>query len=279
MEGIVISPPFAEISLKSTDGTANFSIKVTNNNQNDINFRLKVVDFGSLDEAGGVAFMGLGKNEVEQKYGLTSWISLEKDWLTIASGKSEEIKGKILNRESLSPGGHYGAVVFRTDNQEKNGSDQVQFNQTFASLLYVKKNGGEKYDLKINRWEWKNNGWGMPTQVSIRYQNSGNVHVVPRGKVIIMGGDSELAKGIINDESSLVLPESFRIFKLPIILEKKFIWPGKYRVEVMSRYDGKSDFEIKKTSFFYFGWEGSLMIIMFLVIIGTTMFFWWKNRK
>ena len=279
MLGITVSPPFSEIVLNNTDSTGNFDIKVTNSTQTDVNFKLKVVDFGSLDEAGGVAFMGLSKNDVEQKYSLASWISLEKDWITIASGKTQEVKGKILNRESLSSGGHYGAIIFRSDDQEKNSDDRVQLDQTFASLLYVQKTGGEKYDLKINRWEWKNDWWGMPNQVSVRYQNSGNIHTVPRGKVVILGGENEVAKGIINGDSSLVLPESFRIFKMPILLESKFIWPGKYRIEVQSRYDGKDSFEVKKTSFFYFGWEGMLLTMVFLAILGVGVFFVWKNRE
>lgn len=280
MDGITISPPFSEIVITEAKNTADFEVKITNGSQKDVSFRIRVVDFGSLDEAGGVAFLGLSKSQVEQKYGLASWISLENDWATIPVGETKEIRGKILNRESLSPGGHYGALIFRYDDQTESNESKVDLNQMFASLIYVKKTGGEKYELKLNRIEIKNNFWGMPSNFGLRYQNAGNVHLVPIGKVVITDKKStELAKGIINVDHSIVLPESFRVFKTAITQEKSFVWPGKYKLEIWSRYDGKEDFEIKKTDFVYFGWEGVTLLVLFLIILLIPVFFWRKNRK
>lgn len=280
MEGITVSPPFSEVVLKGGDNSSSFGIRLTNNSQKDVSFRVKVVDFGSLDESGGVAFLGLSRSDVEQKYSLASWISLENDWVTISVGETKEVKGKILNRESLSPGGHYGALIFRYDDQMESSDSKVNLNQMFASLIYVKKTGGEKYELKLNRIEIKNNFWGMPSNLNLRYQNAGNIHLTPVGKVVVVGKNNvEVAKGIINNDYSIVLPESFRIFGVPMSLEKRFVWPGKYKLEVWSRYDGKDTFEIRRTDLVYFGWEGIVLLALLLVSVLICALFLRKHRQ
>jgi len=57
----------------------------------------------------------------------------------------------------------------------------------------------------------------------------------------------EVIRGIINPESAIILPETFRVF--PVILKKialSFV-PGCYTISIEYRYDGKEEFSIDKS--------------------------------
>jgi len=69
-------------------------------------------------ETGGVVFSGLSA-DYQQKYGLANWITLERSIVTVAARSTQNIKFEIRNDETLSPGGHYGAIVVKPDNPAK----------------------------------------------------------------------------------------------------------------------------------------------------------------
>lgn len=109
--GLFLSPPSVDVTVGQTQPENSFDLEVGNNGLAAETLDLSVVDFGSLDETGGIAFLTVNSNEGERKYALASWISLEKSEVTVSPGKVEKIRVTILNKETLAPGGHYGAVL------------------------------------------------------------------------------------------------------------------------------------------------------------------------
>ena len=280
--GIYLSPPYTDISVDVSRMENFFYLTVGNNSSVEESFNISVVDFGSLDETGGVAFLTVDPDKSERKYALASWISLEKDVVTIASGKSEKIKVTILNKETLAPGGHYGAVLATLKSEPGNKQDKVGVNQSLASLIYVQKIGGEIQDLKFKRMEFSKNIFNFPKTVKLRFGNNGNVHVVPRGTVEIKNGTGVIvAKGIINGDSGKILPESFRILELSINRVKKWSWPGIYSLEINYRYDGLESVEKVETKIIYVGYEGTVIVFGLSVITATvvTLILRQKKRK
>jgi hypothetical protein len=215
-----------------------------------------------------VAFLTVNNDKSERKYALASWISLEKEAVIVESGKTEKIKVTILNKDSLAPGGHYGAVLATVRSSTGGNQDTVGINQSRASLIYAQKQGGEIPDLKFNSLEFNKNIFYFPKTVKLRFENSGNVHVVPRGKVEITNNQGEIsAQGIINTDSGKVLPESFRVLTVPVNRIKHWNWPGIYSLEVSYRYDGLESFSSVKTTIIYVGYEGAVIV---LVLSGVT---------
>lgn len=242
-KGFSLNPFFREITLEENQAEASFLLEISNNEEMPAIFKLSVVDFGALDESGGVAFLGSSENF---KYRLASWISLEKDALVVAPDEKQSVKITIKNKESLSPGGHYAAVVLRLENEEniaKQEPAKIAIDPSFASLIFVRKIGGEIYELALKNWEMNNNFFRLPSKIKLRFQNTGNVHLAPRGIVKITDPLGRVvARGIINPESALILPETFRVF--PVSIQKTAISfiPGRYKVSLEHRYDGKDDF-------------------------------------
>ena len=276
--GVVVSPPFAEVKIEKNDQEKSFDLVLQNNTTGSLNFELSVLDFGSLDESGGVAFLTVEKDELERKYSLASWISLEKNRISIDPGKTETVKVTILNKDSLVPGGHYGSVLATVKSNPGERGDLIGLNQSLASLIYVLKTGGEKYRLDFKSLEIKRRPWDLPSSLNLRFENSGNVHITPRGKVEVSKNGKTVALGIINAESGKILPESFRVFGVPVSRISKWVWPGRYQLKVSYRYDGKDDFSEYKTSFVYFGIEGAILIISSLTIVFLVIKILWIKR-
>lgn len=271
--GIVISPPFVDVEIKTNDSHQEFNLTLTNNSQIEQTLNFSLVDFGSLDESGGVAFLTADNRPGDRKYALASWLSLEKDWVIIGPHKSQQIKITILNKESLSSGGHYGAVLATLKN-DLGGQEEVGLNQALATLIYVQKTGGEKKSLLLKNVEFNQNIFNLPKLFKLKFENNGNVHLTPRGIVEIKNYQGKIiAKGIVNQNSGIIIPESFRIFETKISKTPKFLWPGKYSAKISYRFDGKTDFISYEKNFWYIGYEGILVILFISLSISVLILY------
>ncbi len=263
--GLTVSPAFQEMLLDQAEQEKVFFVSVTNNTHDAVILRLSVYDFGGLDESGGVAFLG-ASNNLEKKYSLASWMRPEKDVVTLEPGETQRVRVTIENRESLGPGGHYGALTFKTEGDTRADMDNsIAVNQLFSTLVFVKKIGGEVYGLDLRGNELAHNLAHLPGTVRLRFQNTGNVHVVPRGIITISDPLGRVVrKGIVNEESGIILPETLRAYSISLKSVRKSFIPGKYTLSISYRYDGKETFE---TSSMKLG----IFVPMPILIIGVAM--------
>lgn len=275
--GFSITPFFQEINVSKDQNKAPFSVEVKNNTAASMVFRVSVLDFGALDETGGVAFLGQSDN---LKYGLASWISLQNDTLVINPGETQILKGDVENKDSLSPGGHYGAIFLKIEDNEKATDEKqsIALDPSFASLLFVRKTGGEIFGLDLKNKDYSRSIFILPDFVGLRFQNPGNVHVTPRGVVGITDPlGRTIQKGIINEQSGLVLPETFRLFTIKMLnLTKAFI-PGRYALAVSYRYDGRDDFTLDNNSFIFIP-PIFILSILVLIVFGIFIYFYKKEK-
>lgn len=238
-----LEPFYQEISVDDGSASHPFAVTLTNATANDATFRVSVTDFGTMDETGGIAFLG-GGSEFSQRYGLASWMKSSVDQVTVQAGGIEKIPIVVENRESLSPGGHYGAVIFEMlSGAEAPGAAQISVQSSFASLVFVNKTGGEIRDLAYSGSTISGADiFSIPSKVSVRFQDKGNTHLVPRGRITVLDPLGRVVReGVINDESGRMLPESFRTFPVSLHVVGRAIVPGPYSIRVDYRYDGKDE--------------------------------------
>ncbi len=279
VNGVVISPAIKELNLSVDQAEASFEVTIRNTTDSTADLRLTTVDFGSLDESGGVAFLGRTEQETTV-YGLREWMVLEKQNAVLEPGQSENIKVTVENKDSLSSGGHYGAVLVSLARPD-DASDNLTALPAASSLVLLRKSGGELLSLDLKSAETKGGLTSLPDSVNLRFQNSGNTHVVPRGVVEIMGPDgTSVARGTINQASAFVLPESFRQMEVDLTYSKKLLWPGRYKAVTLWRYDGRNDFQENVVEFIYLGTVASLIIfITCIVLICIVVFVTIKKHK
>jgi hypothetical protein len=255
--GFSVAPFFQEVELQSGQDSAAFTLEVSNSRDFPVVFRLSVLDFGALDESGGVAFVG-SSEDLKNKYGLASWLSLDRDAIVVSPGEKQFIQGRIENKDSLSPGGHYTAIVMKMeDNSEQTidekATSKVSVSPTVAALIFTRKVGGEIFGLNLKENNLEDDLFDIPEITKLRFQNTGNVYVTPRGTIKILDPlKREIEKGVINEESALILPETFRVFPVAFKSVALAFLPGKYEVITEYRYDGKDDFIAQKQTLFIF---------------------------
>lgn len=272
IQGVVMTPSYSEVVLNKDEKEKSVEISYTNNLPVAISLRLSVMDFGNLDESGGVAFWGIKtKKGDQQKYALASWLSLESDHLEVAAGATQKVEVTVLNKESLGAGGHYGAVIAQVETQEP-VKGVVGVNQSLASLLLVKKTGGEVYSLKLDKISDKKGSWRLPiNEIELRFLNSGNVHVIPRGVVAVTDPwGRQVEQGIINTDSAIILPESYRQLVVRPLPTARALVPGLYTLTVNYRYDGSNQWEQAQQKFWWSG-IGGVVVLGLVVVLGMVL--------
>lgn len=261
--GIGITPAVREVTLEKDQLSVSFKIGLYNGTSSNVALSLSALDFGSLNESGGIAFLGLTGQETSP-YGLKQWMNFDKDSIELEPGESRDVEVTIANQESLGPGGHYGAVIVSANSGNSDNKD-VSVVPAASSLVLLKKSGGEKLEINLDSVTAKGSIIKLPDSIEIKFHNSGNTHVVPRGIVELNGPfSSKIAKNAINETSAFVLPDSSRIIKVPLKVNQQPWLPGRYKLNIVWRYDGRDETE----TFAVYQWYiGKLTLYLLGVII------------
>lgn len=269
--GVTISPAFQQVSIKAAEASHPVSFTIINNRPTTQSFNLSIVDFNTLGESGGLFFVGTNPTELQKKYGLAKWFKLSQDHIALAPKQSIKVQGEILNLPDLTPGGHYGALMIAADNSNqppalKNNNVAVQ--PIASSLMFVTKVGGDTHKLSLVSVSAKHSLVSLPHNVNLKFHNNGNTHLIPRGVVSVINSDGKIiSKGIINESSSIVLPETSRQYFVALQNIDGSTGAGRYRLKVDFRFDGINQYRSYVTAFNYV----PLGLIILLVIVALVL--------
>lgn len=273
--GISLSPALEELVLEGGQAEAELFIDIMNGSDSAVVLKLSTMDFGSLDNSGGIAF--LGQTGQETSHGLSHWMQLETDHLELAAGQSARVKATVKNDDSLAPGGHYGAIIVTGENSSS-AEEAVAVQPAASSLVLLRKLGGESYHVEIESIKTNSSLFSLPTEATIRFKNTGNVHIVPRGTVeLVSPSGTVVATGVINEQSAFVLPGSSR--DLQINLTGNGSWlPGSYQLNVDWRFDGRQSTETVTDTVWYVGRLSIFVLVGVSLIIVSIMYVKYRRR-
>lgn len=269
--GITVSPALQSTTISHDQASKSFDFSITNNDPLEQELHLSAIDFGSLDDTGGVLFLGPEK-ALNYKYGLAHWITLEKDVVVLRPHETQKVIVTITNKDSLAPGGHYGAIMVTPMLDHASTKQSTQVNQVASALLFLTKEGGTHYSMKLTGFNFNTWALALPGTTTSRFQNDGNVQVIPRGLVTITDPRGRIVKkGIINSDSGLALPESFREFMTPLSPVAAAYTPGVYHARISYYYEGQVTAQQTQDTRFYYinGWYGVCLI----VVLCTALYF------
>jgi hypothetical protein len=183
----------------------------------------------------------------------------------------------INNRSSLAPGGHYGAVLATavTNADRPDANRAVGVKQVLSALVLVTKNGGAEAGLRLASQTANGQAWRLPRTVEQRFQNIGNIHLVPRGvtEVRDMAG-RVVMRGALNEQSGVILPESFRRYTTPLMTVGTAWMPGRYQLVTTYRYDGTDATKTLTTGFWYAG-AVMVWVVMAGAVAVVGLLAWW----
>lgn len=158
---------------------------------------------------------------------------------TLAPGKSINIKLQFVDVAALGPGGHYASLFIK---ERTLTTKQVSVSQAVSVMIFATKEDGATRQVVARNIVSDASIVRPPRSVTASFGNTGNTALVPRGVVRVYGPSGKVvANGIMNEGSASVLPG--REIRLRSYLTTSgFAWlPGRYKVEVLYRYDGSDE--------------------------------------
>lgn len=240
---ITIEPSILDVTLPEASSQADLSFTLTNNTDKPVSLEFFPIDFKQQDEFGRIAL--LSKDAAgSYSYSLSSFLSFDTNSIDLVPGEKKTIIATATNRSDLSPGGHYAAVVARLIQT----GDATTVSPAVSSLILLRKTGGERFNISLKDVQWPKNAVTFSYERSIRllFQNEGNVHLVPYGRVEVKDIFGRLLyKGVINSPSAKVFPESRRYVSVEL---KKIAqsWPLSFNT-----FSVRGNDSLKKTTFLY----------------------------
>lgn len=225
--GVELAPAYREIKLPDQRAVS-FKLVIKNTTSSPLRFNVKTADFTALDDSGRPTLLPGGS---KNRYSLKDYLSVDRDQLLLGAGQRIELDVTIANNQTLSDGGHYGAVVFSLDGPSN--TPNVIIRQEIAALVFVSKGNGqpglrlEQLDLRRRRGPEQ----GLMGDVVVA--NAGNLHAVPSGSVELLDPVGKVvSSATLNQAAGRVLPETSRRFDFDLTYKKAVFWPGRYRLRV-----------------------------------------------
>lgn len=269
-DSLRLSPALQDVVLSEPGETRTLALTLTNSTASDLTVVLSTTDFGQLNETGGLAF--IGDDDQSWQHRLAAWLTVDRDRVTVPAGQSVTATLRLVNRDDLTPGGHYAAVLARivdaADTSATAASSQIGWQGVLATQLYVLKRGGETYQLSLLDIEPSGTVWRQPGAVSLRWRVDGNTHIKPYGQVEVLSGRGQVvASGTINEDSAIILPGATRV--MAVKLTGARWWPGHYMVRVRYHRQDSADWLEASQTFWYFPvWFIVALVGLLILIVG-----------
>lgn len=277
---IDVMPQIVHLDLSVDPAQAEY--EYTNNTSQTIELSLTMRDVKELEDRGIPGL--LDENESQNyKYGLSAWAKFSNNNIVLEPGESKKIT-VFIDKTRLPYGGHYASVL--AEIKQPQDKKEVNLRAVISTLLFVRT--GSSYDHEeaaINSFLFDQDYLSFPTSASFMLKNTGNVDVTPHGFITITDPfGREVVRAIVNENSSITLPESERKYITLLSSKISILPPGIYKAKLDVNYGKKRIKTSKIESFFSLG---SLTVdkIGILILIGTSITFLifkfggGKNRK
>jgi hypothetical protein len=257
------------------------TVKVINSNPYELSVYADVVNFEAQGESGKGKFIPVFDGETTNQ-ALAEWVTLERKEVVIAPEQTIEIPFRIRVPEDAAPGGHFGAILIGTKSLDTgSGQTVVETSQIVTSLVFLRVTGDIVEDGAIREFRSTKYLSERPKMdFELRFQNNGNVHILPQGDIRIFNMWGE-ERGVIpvNKQTlfGYVLPGDIRKYT--------FSWSGEWSIADIGRYtavatlaygeDGRQ-FADSETVFWILPWKIAAVVIM--TIIAFVMLVTWAIK-
>ena len=266
-KGVSLTPAIEQLVVNPDQTSLNYQVRLDNNQNTPLTLQVSTLDFKSLNDSGGLAFITSNVSSLKDKHGLANWISVQANTITLPPEAGQTVTVTIDNRSDLSPGGHYAAVLFKVVSPTGfSGANNADIDQVISSLIFLRKTSGETYSLSLVKKQLVRNHFGWPTKADLYFKNDGNTQTAPRG-TIKLGGTSF----ILNQDSNLTLPDSTRLYETDLAAAKPGLLPGFRHIAISYRPDADGQTKSADISFFYVRpWHIAVLVITIAILASVS---------
>lgn len=278
-----ITPPLIKNSMNPGDIWKS-TVKVVNNNPTEMVIYVDAVDFRGKQEDGVVEFLSTvdsGTSSDEFSPFLSQWIVLENKEVLIPAYGGKEIPFIIDVPEGASPGGHYAAILAGTRPPEENiGGSVIKVSSLLASLVLLNVKGDIEERGIIREFSSDKSVYdNADVNMTVRFENLGNVHLQPLGEIKVYAPFNKLKKTLTlnhNSEFGNVLPQSIRKWSFNWKGERNILEMGRYRAELVLGYGENGRQADNRVIYFWVVyWKpvliASTILILFILLIIITV--------
>jgi hypothetical protein len=265
-----VSPTLFEMAAQPSQ-VWNSSVKVINNNPQELTVYASVVNFAPQGESGEGKFLPVFEGG-EEGSTLAQWVSITKDPIVIPAEQSTAVPFTVTVPEDAAPGGHFAAILIGTRPVDTQKAIQVRTSQIVTSLFFVRIAGDVTEDGIIREFRTVNTFVDTPkADFELRFENKGNVHLQPQGQIVVtnMWGKE---RGIIpiNRQTHFgnVLPESIRKFEFTWTGEPSISDIGRYKAELTLAYGEEGRKFVSGVTYFYV-----IPVKGLVIVLGTLLAF------
>ena len=277
-QGVSVNPALKNITMQTGQADTEFTTTLENDTDKALTVTPRATDFSARGVNGAIDF----STTTDDQHGLAKYITFSNPRFTIGPKQSYLLHVHITDAAKLGPGGHFTALRYQVAPQQA-AHEQVNLQSELVSFLFVASSGQASYKLEA-KWSMPHIIWGnVPEDSAILFTNKGDVQAAPHGTLTVTGPlhHQRIAQGVINANSSLVLPGATRLLQTSLISRQPAFWPGRYTADVYYRVRNGEDYTHMQQRFFFIGWlfVVACMVLLALLIGGFIGLRKWRFRK
>lgn len=266
--GVTISPLTFELTANPGDVFSN-KLKVYNQTDSTMAIKMEIEDFTVTGEKGEVIIEPAGT----ETYSLAQWITTEPETFTLTPKEQKIVDFTINVPVNAEPGGHYGSVLASTVGAITEGTPGVGVAQKVGALILLTVSGEIEEELIVKEFSALSFSEYGPVSFTIKFENTGTVHLRPRGFVTITNWWGKKVADIEFPQLN-VIPGAVR--RIEASWENKWLF-GKYTATLVGGYGTiNTPLEPSVFNFWVIPWKivSGVFVALFLII-----FYFYKTRK
>jgi len=256
-----IAPLTFEITANPGDIVENY-LKVYNPSPDtSVQIEMVIEDIAPTGEAGHV----IVEPAETETYSLARWIETEPKEFSLAPREEKFVKFTINIPENAEPGGHYGTVIAGAKLVAGPRATGAAILPRVGSLVLLTVPGVMREELIVKEFIAPNYSEFGPIPFTIRFENTGTVHIKPTGYITVTNWLGQKVADI-EFPSHNVLPRAVRKFETS--LPQKWLFAGRYTATLTGNY-GLSNVSLTPTviTFWVFPWKFGLGILIVIILL------------
>ncbi len=262
---ISISPLTFDLAA-DPGNTLNNEMLIKNGGTSPIKVSMNAQDFVATGEEGEVSLV-----DDNNTYSLASWVKMDSSEFTLNGGEQKAVKFEIVIPKNAEPGGHYGSVYAYLSPVTGTASG-AGVGQKVGSLVFLKVNGASSQSAQVKSFKTDKGSYAKgPINFDIRLENTGTVHIKPKGAITVKSMWGNQATNI-NLEQKNILPGAIR--HLTATWDKTPSM-GKYTATMLMTYGTGNSQLTATTTFWVINW---ILIIIWAIIILIILLVIWFGR-